>query len=78
MRKIDHDETKPDGSALRTRHPGVDVKLFDADMKEVGVNEPGEICVRGPLVMDGYWKRPEANAESCAAAGCTRASRDQG
>lgn len=65
MRKIDHDETKPGrlGSCGRAS-PGVDVKLFDADMKEVGINEPGEICVRGPLVMDGYWKRPDANAET--------------
>ena len=65
MRKIDHDETKPHrlGSCGRAS-PFVDVKLFDVDMKEVGVGEPGEICVRGPLVMDGYWKRPDANAET--------------
>ncbi len=65
LRKIDHDETKPHrfGSCGRPS-PAVDVKLFDADMKEVGVNEPGEICVRGPLVMDGYWKRPDADAEA--------------
>ncbi len=65
MRKIDHDETKPHrlGSCGRPS-PMVDVKLFDANMKEVGVGEPGEICVRGPLVMDGYWKRPDANAET--------------
>jgi len=65
MRKIDHDETRPGrlGSCGRVS-PGVDVKLFDADMKEVGIGEPGEICVRGPLVMDGYWKRPDANAET--------------
>lgn len=65
MRKIDHDETRPErfGSCGRPS-PMVDVKLFDADMNEVGVGEPGEICVRGPLVMDGYWKRPDANAET--------------
>jgi fatty-acyl-CoA synthase len=65
MRKIDHDETKPArlGSCGRAS-PFVDVKLFDADMREVATGEPGEICVRGPLVMDGYWKRPEANAET--------------
>ncbi|MFX4408644.1 AMP-binding protein, partial [Acinetobacter baumannii] len=57
MRKIDHDETRPQrlGSCGRAS-PFVDVKLFDAEMREVGINEPGEICVRGPLVMDGYWK----------------------
>jgi fatty-acyl-CoA synthase len=65
LRKADHDETKPHrfGSCGRAS-PFVDVKLFDADMREVGINEPGEICVRGPLVMDGYWKRPDANAET--------------
>jgi fatty-acyl-CoA synthase len=65
MRKIDHDETRPArlGSCGRAS-PFVDVKLFDADMREVATGEPGEICARGPLVMDGYWKRPEANAET--------------
>jgi fatty-acyl-CoA synthase len=65
LRKIDHDETRPArlGSCGRAS-PFVDVKLFDSEMREVGVGEPGEICVRGPLVMDGYWKRPEANAET--------------
>lgn len=65
LRKIDHDETKPArlGSCGRPS-PFVDVRLFDSEMREVGVGEPGEICVRGPLVMDGYWKRPEANAET--------------
>lgn len=65
MRKIDHDETRPErlGSCGRPS-PMVDVKLFDPDMNEVGIGEPGEICVRGPLVMDGYWRRPDANAET--------------
>jgi fatty-acyl-CoA synthase len=65
MRKIDHDDSKPGrlGSCGRASL-FVDVKLFASEMREVGVGEPGEICVRGPLVMDGYWKRPEANAET--------------
>jgi fatty-acyl-CoA synthase len=65
MRKVDHDDSKPGrlGSCGRP-NPLVDVKLFDPEMREVGVGEPGEICVRGTLVMDGYWKRPEATAEA--------------
>ena len=65
MRKIDHDDTKPGrlGSCGRP-NPMIDVKLFDADMREVEAGKPGEICVRGSLVMDGYWKRPDATAEA--------------
>jgi fatty-acyl-CoA synthase len=40
------------------------VKLLDPEMREVGFGEPGEICVRSPLVMEGYWKRPEATEEA--------------
>jgi fatty-acyl-CoA synthase len=65
MRKIDHDAGKPGrlGSCGRA-NPMVEVKLFDAEMREVAIGEPGEICVRGSLVMDGYWKRPEATEET--------------
>ena len=65
LRKIDHDpgNVRRLGSCGRPS-PTVDVKLFDSNMNEVGVGEPGEICVRGTLVMDGYWKRPEATQEA--------------
>jgi fatty-acyl-CoA synthase len=65
LRKVDHDPAniRRLGSCGRPS-PLVQVKLLDADLNEVGIGEPGEICVRGPLVMEGYWKRPEATQET--------------
>lgn len=43
--------------------PSTDVKLIDDDGAEVSPGEPGELCVKGPQVMMGYWKQPAATAE---------------
>ena len=44
--------------------PGVEVKIFDPDDKELPVGEHGEIVVKGPNVMVGYYKRPEETQET--------------
>lgn len=43
--------------------PGSQVRIYDGDDNEVAQGEVGEIVVRGPTVMCGYWNRPELNAE---------------
>ena len=65
LRKVDHDPAHPKrlGSCGRP-NPLVEVKLFDLDMNEVEPGQSGEICVRGALVMNGYWKRPGATQEA--------------
>ena len=43
---------------------GYEVKIVDEEMVEVARGEVGELIVKGDCVMQGYWKRPEATAET--------------
>ena len=44
--------------------PRTEVRVVDADNQPLGFDEPGELCIRGPQVMQGYWQRPDATAEA--------------
>lgn len=44
--------------------PSTEVELRGADGKEVPIGQPGEMWIRGPQVMKGYWNRPEETAKA--------------
>ncbi|WP_182548955.1 long-chain-fatty-acid--CoA ligase [Phyllobacterium myrsinacearum] len=67
-------ETSPVASANRldatefsgtigTPLPSTDFSIRDDDGKELPLMEVGEICIRGPQVMAGYWNRPDETAK---------------
>jgi long-chain acyl-CoA synthetase len=55
-------ERKPGSIGLPVE--GVEMRLVDADDKDVPAGEIGEIVIRGHNVMKGYWRRPDATAEA--------------
>jgi long-chain acyl-CoA synthetase len=57
-----YDETRFTG-AIGYPVPSTEIGIFDDDGNQLPVGAQGEICVRGPQVMRGYWNRPEETAK---------------
>ncbi len=53
---------KPDSIGIPV--PGTDVRLVDESGEPVPVGQPGELVLRGPQVMQGYWNRPDETART--------------
>ncbi|RTL41097.1 MAG: long-chain-fatty-acid--CoA ligase [Burkholderiales bacterium] len=52
--------------------PLTELKLLDDDGNEVAMGQPGEIAIKGPQVMAGYWQRPDETAKVMTADGFFR------
>ena len=67
-----HGMTPPPGSC-GVAVPGVDLRILSLDSEEeMPTGERGELCIQGPHMMMGYWKRADATTESTTANGYFR------
>jgi long-chain acyl-CoA synthetase len=49
--------------------PSTEITIRDDAGRDVDVGQPGEVCIRGPQVMAGYWQRPDETANVMTADG---------
>jgi long-chain acyl-CoA synthetase len=49
--------------------PTVELQIVDPAGRVLATGETGEVCIRGPILMAGYWNKPEATAEAIDAEG---------
>jgi long-chain acyl-CoA synthetase len=53
---------RPKVGSIGVPLPGTDIRIVDDNGADVALGEPGELLVRGPQVMQGYWQRPDETA----------------
>jgi len=56
-------------SAIGLPIPSTEISIQDDEGRQMGVGDVGELCVRGPQVMKGYWQRPDETAKVLTADG---------
>ena len=61
---LDPDVVARKTSAVGIPAPGTEIRLVSAEGADVEPGEVGEIWVRGPTVMPGYWEQPETTAKA--------------
>jgi len=49
--------------------PSTELAIRDDNNQDVPLGQPGEICIKGPQVMKGYWQRPEETARAIDSGG---------
>jgi long-chain acyl-CoA synthetase len=52
--------------------PSTDIAIRDDDGRDLNIGEAGELCIKGPQVMAGYWNRPDETAKVMTADGFLR------
>jgi acyl-CoA synthetase (AMP-forming)/AMP-acid ligase II len=60
----DHDPAKKKLRSCGKPLPGLQLRIVDGAGKDVPVGDVGEIILKGPTIMKGYWNKPEATAKS--------------
>jgi len=58
--------------AIGLAMPRTDISIRDDCGAETPIGEPGELCIKGPQVMRGYWRRPDETANAIAPDGFVR------
>ncbi|HYV15982.1 MAG TPA: long-chain fatty acid--CoA ligase [Conexibacter sp.] len=61
---FNHPDRERKAGSIGTPIRDVEMKLVDEHDQDVAPGEVGEIVIRGPNVMKGYWQRPDATAEA--------------
>lgn len=59
----------PDPSAVGELLPNLEGMVVDEEDKEVGVDQRGELWIRGPNIMKGYWRKPEETKKTMTSDG---------